>query len=408
MNENSLLPIPTANKIHLLPEFFIEDEEQANQIHLVEEYLKNPQQQVAFLFGPGKLGKSKLLAHVFSKLSRVPLTLSGEDYTVPFERLTQQLEEDRRQLSTLSFSSPKIKTLLRTWQKPSPIKMLSAFERGSQRIQGSQYTPIFLAKLLKNCTETYGLVFENFHQLSTEQQSALFEQLKPFQERGIPMFFVGTTYQENWLLQEHPQLATQQTRLFFSLWSNQKIAEYVKILFEKINFVPETPSFAEEIVQNAFYSPQIVREILETWLHKKGILQVPMTQTILAPYPEEMAEVYQEVAFAHGNEYKKMVEKLKKGFRNPLSLYATDAQLLTYLIEHPKQVYEISEIQEQISVSTSAFKEVLQRFNTFFWNSVQKTQALFYDQGAEKIYLGEPFFLFYGKHFLLRLKMRGV
>jgi hypothetical protein len=362
------------------------------------EYLQAPKQRIVFIQGSATCGKTFFWRTILSSLSRRVLSLEAGGFSSLWEALALALEKDFLALRQESHDEGFIwrEPLKVAWKKSSWKKTIEAMERAFHRIQGSQYAPEFLWKFLKNCKESHCVVLENFHQISEEKQKALLASLLPFASVLTPFIIVATGKNPATLAQEVWGDPHQVLSFSFTPWDTEALSSLFRQELQERSF-PVT--LESKIVNAAQGSPKLLREILSAL---EPYYSVSDKTFILSESHYE--ETLLQVALSYGVLYKKRSEKLKRGLRNPKSLYAEELWLLQKFLQGEASVsWRLPLKNETVSDSCALSEKQEKRLEqmSLQLQDPQGTRKLLEREG-EAYYFMDPVFLFYFREVYLK------
>lgn len=365
--------------------------------------------------GPSKTGKTTLYSRVLSDKSLQPLiarcdaSLSANEFwrraleKIDFSRLSAIQTSKAGKVSGTGKLGGKIGW---AWLAGLLGEVSVGVESSMGEVQIrekilSQPSPDHLIPVLKYLPLV--LVVEDFHYLTSETKTHIFQQWKAFVDNEVSVIVVGTTHHAVDLAYANKDLVGRIAQIELPTWKEGDLSKIGTQGFNHLSLnVPEDVTAA--IASESAGLPIITQEAFCQLLCDKGIVEVQPGITKLGRIKKiDAYRALHNVARCHYQQFEAIYERLVTGPRKLARKYNTYELVLATFTQDPHSFsLKRHEIEERIQQVALPNKELPPHGSV---NSMLKALAKFqksldinlleWNESQQRLYILEPSFLFY-------------
>ena len=370
---------------------------------------------ICLVTGPSKTGKTTLVASVCKSLHLIPLTIRCTQDLSPEQFWRQALEQLDFSRVTLSQKEISTKTKIGTeiggkigwgWLAQMTGKVTGALTKkrseqtAKERILAAP-GPEHLIPVLKYLGHL--LVVEDFHYLSQETQTSVFQQWKVFVDGEVSVAILGTTHRAADLAFANKDLLGRIYHLEISTWTHEDLSKIAKKGFSTLK-VRIDPSVIAKIADESVGLPLLTQAIcLELALSRK-ILEEGSKEIELKIDKSDVFSLLTSVARKRFGPLEVVYERISKGLRTRKKRKYNTYECLLLVFTLDPIVYQLAfkdiearlndlPLKPEARPPALSLKSALARLAQL--QSRMEVNVLEWYPKDEKLYIIEPSFLFY-------------
>jgi hypothetical protein len=301
--------------------------------------------QLCLITGPSKTGKTTLYNNVLTSLGLEPLVVRSDVSLGPnqlWRKALEQLDFDRlkerqtRREREVGLGGKIAGQLGWKW-----LAGLSADVSTGLKVQNSEAeirekilsepSPTHLVQILKKLGMV--LVLEDFHYLSIETKTTVFQQWKTFVDNQISVIVIGTTYHAIDIASANQDLLGRICHIEVGSWSEEDLLKIAQQGFEHLKIT--LPVAIREIPRESAGLPIITQQALAQVFYNKSITELSVPATPISVSIQSIYKALHDVATLRYGSLESDYDNLRVGPRKLARKYETYECVLTCFSADP-------------------------------------------------------------------------
>jgi hypothetical protein len=254
------------------------------------------------------------------------------------------------------------------------------------------------------------LVIDDFHYLPKALQGSIVRALKPLIFDGLPVALIAIPHRRYDAMKVEREMTGRIYPIEIPIWSTSELQYIPRTGFDLLQYDVD-PAISDRLAKEAIGSPHLMQDFCRGVCKLLGIELASDERLTLAPVPNDLQEVFADVANTIG---RPIFEKLARGPRQrtdriqrqltdgrTVDIYELVLHALAHLkpglisVEYEELRTAIRNVSAQQVPQLHEVSRVLKHMATIAASDQSSTPVIDFEEDERKLHITDPFFAFY-------------